>query len=175
MDEAGAADVELRVLLDEYATTSAVLNTLPPSTIVHFACHGTQNVTDPLLSGLHLHNGLLKLSELMTIHLPKARLAFLSACETAMGDQDQPDEAMHLAAGMLAAGFKSVIGTMWAIPDDVAPVVAEKVYQKLFKGQSGTVTIGIGKTAEALHSAIQDLRNEGYGFMAWMPFIHLGA
>jgi len=82
---------------------------------------------------------------------------------------------MHLAAGMLAAGFKSVIGTMWAIPDEAAPVVAEKFYRKLFEGQSGTIDIGEGKTAEALHFAVQELKNEGYGFMAWMPFIHLGA
>jgi CHAT domain-containing protein len=40
-------------------------------------------------------------------------LAFLSACETAKGDNGTPDEAMHLAGVMLFAGFRSVIGTMW--------------------------------------------------------------
>lgn len=37
----------------------------------------------------------------------------LSACETATGDSEQPDQAVHLAAAMLFVGFRSVIATMW--------------------------------------------------------------
>jgi CHAT domain-containing protein len=40
-------------------------------------------------------------------------LAFLSACETAKGDKTIPDEAMHLAATLLFAGFRGVVATMW--------------------------------------------------------------
>jgi CHAT domain-containing protein len=40
-------------------------------------------------------------------------LAFLSACETAKGDGKTPDEAMHLAASLLFAGFRGVVATMW--------------------------------------------------------------
>jgi CHAT domain-containing protein len=49
----------------------------------------------------------------MKLDLKHAQLAFLSACETAKGDREQPDQAIHLAATMLFVGFKSVIGTMW--------------------------------------------------------------
>jgi CHAT domain-containing protein len=42
-----------------------------------------------------------------------AVLAFLSACRTAQGDANAPDQAVHLAASMLFCGFWSVIGTMW--------------------------------------------------------------
>ncbi|KAJ7229110.1 hypothetical protein GGX14DRAFT_346526 [Mycena pura] len=35
---------------------------------------------------------------------PTLELAFLSACQTAMGDQSLPDEALHLAASLLFAG-----------------------------------------------------------------------
>ena len=45
--------------------------------------------------------------------MPNASLAFLSACETAMGAEDLPDEAMHLAASLLFAGFGGVVATMW--------------------------------------------------------------
>lgn len=41
-------------------------------------------------------------------NLPKAFLAFLSACDTAMGDEKQPDQAVHLASTMLFAGFSVV-------------------------------------------------------------------
>jgi CHAT domain-containing protein len=50
---------------------------------------------------------------LMQLKLPKALFAFLSACETAQGDREQPDQAIHLAAAMLFTGFRSVVATMW--------------------------------------------------------------
>jgi CHAT domain-containing protein len=49
----------------------------------------------------------------MELDLSKAFLAFLSACETARGDEGQPDQTVHLAATMLFAGFRSVVATMW--------------------------------------------------------------
>jgi CHAT domain-containing protein len=42
-------------------------------------------------------------------------LAFLSACETARGDEKIPDEALHLAATPLSAGYRSVVATMWYV------------------------------------------------------------
>ena len=41
----------------------------------------------------------------MTKSLEPAELAFLSACQTATGYEKLPEEAVHLVAGMLAAGF----------------------------------------------------------------------
>jgi CHAT domain-containing protein len=56
---------------------------------------------------------MLKISQLMAKPMPKALLAYLSACETAMGAETIADEAMHIAASMLFAGFHGVVGTMW--------------------------------------------------------------
>jgi CHAT domain-containing protein len=95
------------------ATAGDVLDQLPQATILHLACHGYQNLENPLDSGFVMRDRMLTLSELMDLCLPHAFLAFLSACETARGDSSQPDQAVHLAAAMLFAGFRSVIGTMW--------------------------------------------------------------
>jgi CHAT domain-containing protein len=94
------------------ASRQSVLNGLPVAHIVHLACHGHQN-EDPLQSNFALNDGPLTVSSLMNLNLPNAMFAFLSACETAKGDQDQPDQAVHLAASMLFCGFRSVIATMW--------------------------------------------------------------
>ena len=108
----------------------------------------------------------------MYTSLPNVRLAFLSACETATGQENLPDEAVHLAAGMLAAGFKSVIGTMWAISDSAAPIVADGFYASLLKDGK----VEYGKAAEVLHYAVEDLRKQNPSdFMSWVPFIHIGA
>jgi CHAT domain-containing protein len=99
------------------ATVDVALQHLQESSVVHFACHGTQDLQNPLETGLLLTDGRLKVSELMR---GKSRektmtLAFLSACETAKGDDTVPDEAMHLAATLLFAGFRSVVATMWLV------------------------------------------------------------
>jgi CHAT domain-containing protein len=76
--------------------------------------HGKQDVNDPLESGLILHSAIqLKVKEIMKQFTPNASLAFLSACETAMGAENLPDEAVHLAASLLFAGFRGVVATMW--------------------------------------------------------------
>jgi CHAT domain-containing protein len=90
-----------------------VLFHLSSTSIAHFACHGEQKLNSPLDSALLLSDGGLKISKIMEHPMPNASLAFLSACQTAMGDEDIPDEAMHIAATMLFAGFHGVVGTMW--------------------------------------------------------------
>lgn len=52
-------------------------------------------------------------SELMNFDLKNALFAYLSACETAKGDSERPDQAVHLAAAMLFVGFRSIVATMW--------------------------------------------------------------
>jgi CHAT domain-containing protein len=81
--------------------------------ILHLACHGEQNIQNPLASGFCLRDEKLTVAELMGLDLKGAFFAFLSACETAMGDTTQPDQTVHLGAAMLFVGFRSVVGTMW--------------------------------------------------------------
>jgi len=86
---------------------------MPRSSIIHFACHGTQNQTDPLESGLHIGDGILTIAKIIKQPLPNGSLAFLSACGTAMGVNELPDEAMSLGACLLYSGFRRVVATMW--------------------------------------------------------------
>ena len=46
-----------------------------------------------------------------------ADLALLSACQTSAGDEKLSEEVIHLAAGMLAAGYRGAVATMWSIRD----------------------------------------------------------
>ena len=98
---------------DSAPKASAVLAMLPEATILHLACHGHQDSDNPLESGFVMQDNMLTIARLMSLNLDRAFLAFLSACETAKGDKAQPNQAIHLAAAMLFAGFKSVVGTMW--------------------------------------------------------------
>jgi CHAT domain-containing protein len=97
------------------ASVSNVASQLSDISIIHFACHGKQDLVNPLNSSLILEDGELKISQIMEKELPNASLAFLSACQTAKGDGELPDEAIHLAASLLFAGFRGVVATMWSV------------------------------------------------------------
>ncbi|KAJ7607753.1 CHAT domain-containing protein [Roridomyces roridus] len=157
----------------ETSTVEEVKQGMSTSRWVHFACHGVQNITEPTESALLLaRNSRLTLSNIIELALPHADLAFLSACQTAMGDNKLPEEAVHLAAGMLLAGYKGVIATMWTITDHDAPQVARDVYEYLLDSSPPDPT----KAAEALHVAIQKLRERSAqkSFFDWVPYIHVG-
>ena len=135
-----------------------------------------QDVNDPTQSAFALYDGKLTLSALMGTTAEDAELAFLSACQTAVGDEKIPEESAHLAAGMLVVGFKGVIATMWSIGDEDAPVVAEAYYRKLIEiRNSSTVQAGTG-AAYALHEAVRVLRAKvgEQNIVKWAPFVHFG-
>ncbi|KAJ7114341.1 CHAT domain-containing protein [Mycena epipterygia] len=156
------------------ATIDNVQAGMRDSSWVHFACHGVQNGSAPTESALLLAgNSRLTLSSIIKLSLPEADLAFLSACQTATGDEMLQEEAVHLASGMLLAGYRGVIATMWTIMDGDAPKVASDVYEHLFQTSPPDST----RAAEALHLAVMKLR-DGSGraksFSHWVPFIHVG-
>jgi CHAT domain-containing protein len=107
------AGVQYAASSQSVSKTAQATAALPSATLVHIACHGLQDPAQPLNSAFHLgDDDVLSVSALMELDLKGAFLAFLSACETAKGDRDQPDQAIHLAATMLFVGFKSVVATM---------------------------------------------------------------
>ena len=169
--------VALSAFSGDQATKKAVSAVLDQHPWLHLACHGSQHVDDPLKSAFALHDGPLTLSDLMNKTSTNAELAFLSACQTAVGDPKIPEESMHLAAGMLAVGYKGVIATMWSIRDDDAPLVVEAYYRKLLQvGAEGTLGKGETGATYALHEATGRLR-ESVGvreFARWAPFVHFG-
>ncbi|KAJ1300058.1 hypothetical protein OPQ81_011178 [Rhizoctonia solani] len=160
-------------LMNEQATTTAVLDAMEHHDWVHLACHAHQNVEDATKSGFFLHDGTLDLAAINQRSFKNKGLAFLSACQTAKGDKELPDEAVHLASGMLMAGYTSVIATMWSVNDGDAPLVADRVYAQLMKDRK----VGNGEAGKALHNAVAELR-EKVGekeFGRWVPFIHIGS
>ncbi|KAG8796043.1 hypothetical protein FRC12_005833 [Ceratobasidium sp. 428] len=159
-------------LEENTATIDAVVKAMGDHSWVHFACHGSQDPLDPMNSALHLHDKDLSLSMISKHSMKNAQLAFLSACQTATGDSELPDEAVHLAAGLLMAGYENVIATMWSIKDQDAPTVAGETYKYMLKGGVPDST----KAAKALHRAVKHLQdaigvNE---FARWVPYIHMG-
>ncbi|KAG8773021.1 hypothetical protein FRC12_002774 [Ceratobasidium sp. 428] len=156
----------------ESATSMAALDAMEQHSWVHLACHASQNPMQPTASAFHLHDGPLDLATITRKQLKHADLAFLSACQTATGDHALPEEAVHLAAGMIMAGYRRVIATMWSIEDKDAPFVAGKFYAYMLDQNQPSEN----KAARALHYAVRSLhQNIGVGeFSRWAPYIHIG-
>ena len=54
--------------------------------------------------------------------------------------------------------------------DNDAPHVANTFYGHIFNNGKPDIT----RSAEALHLAVQELRNKPCSFERWVPFIHFG-
>jgi hypothetical protein len=157
------------------ATREAVLRALATHAYAHFACHGAIDPAEPSASGLCLEDGRLTIAALSERNLPEdaARLAFLSACHSGSASPDLLDEAITMAAALQLVGFRHVIATMWAIADNLAPRIADHLYQAL-ASDPGTRPDGDVPAAHALHAAISKLRASGRHPAQWAAYIHTG-
>ncbi len=157
-------------LLESKATREAVLSGLRGHSWLHFACHATVNYDNPDRSGFALWDNFLTLGDLARQPGRSRELAFLSACSTAKGSAQHPDEAIHLAAAMQFLGYRHIIAACWELDDSIAPDIACRVYARLTRHGWPDCT----RTAEALHEAIRSLPRSQANPMLWAPYIHLG-
>lgn len=151
------------------ATWSAVREQLPGHSMVHFSCHGDQELVNPSHGGIMLYDRRLTIGEISAGQY-HGDFAFLSACKTATGGVTLPDEAITLAAALHYTGYRHVIGTLWSIHDQTAAEVTEAVYTYL----TSTGTFEPGRAAQALHTAVRSLRDAGKPLSQWTPFTHTG-
>ncbi|KAG1739832.1 TPR-like protein [Suillus paluster] len=138
------------------STKSRVMDALQDNHWLHFACHGTQNFVEPFKSAFLMRDQPLSLLDITQTNLSQHEFAFLSACDTAVGDFGTPDEVIHLAAGLQFVGVKSVIGTLWKVNDATVRRLVEAFY-KYFCGDS---RMDSKRAARALHRAVQSLASD---------------
>ena len=108
----------------------------------------------------------------------KAEIVFLLACHTAqLTDESIADEGLHLAAAMQYCGFRSVVGTMWAVADTDGQFLAENLYKQVFSSRKNWQGVPYyERTVKALRNAVRNLRREnGMTLERWVNFVHYGA
>ena len=166
-------------LIGATATPNAVLERLRDHRFVHIVCHGSLEPAKPFNSSFKLYQGKrLSLIDIVRSQLPNAEFAFLAACHTAeLTDESPADEALHLAAAIQYCGFRSVVGTMWAMADTDGRDLAENFYKSVFSGRKRGVCYH-ERTAEALRDAVVRLRRRkgrGMSLERWVNYVHYGA
>lgn len=157
----------------ERALKKSVVSALETHAWVHLACHGYRNDAQPFSSYFSLHHDdRITLLDLIQTDLPNAELAVLSACHSAGTNKNLPDEFLHPAAVMMMAGFKSIVGTMWALDDEVGPMFAEKFYEEMLP-KDGTPK-DVDHAAVAMRKAVRSLGEEGVPLLQRINFVHFG-
>jgi hypothetical protein len=152
------------------ATVGTVENELRDHRYVHISCHGWQDLADPTAAGLVLSDGLLTITRISATAFP-GEFVFLSACKTATGGLQLPDEVITLAAALNYAGFRHVVATLWSVDPRVAAEVTESLYPQLISGSA----FFPADAARALHHSVRLLRAAGAQLEDWLPFIHNGS
>jgi len=164
-------------LIGAKATRTSVMKHLPNHRMVHFACHGTLDPERPFdVAFLFRGEERLTLLEIVRSRLATADFAFLSVCHAAeWTDEQAPDEALHLTAAMQYCGFRSAVGTLWAMADTDGRDLSKHFYGHMFAKSERGVRIG-DRSAVALRNAVQRLRRKrGVTFERWVNFVHYGA
>jgi CHAT domain-containing protein len=99
-----------------------------------------------------------------------AGLVTLSACQTALSDQQPGDELVGLTRALLYAGASSVLVTLWSVNAVAALELMGNFYHRL-RGKDGAK---VTAEAVALREAMLELRQtKGHPYY-WAPFILVG-
>lgn len=149
-----------------------ILSRLPGHRWVHFGCHGFQDLDDPSQGGLVLQGGNLAIADISARRF-RGDFAALSACKTAVGGRQLPDELITLSAALHYAGYRHVVGTLWSVDAEVSAEVFASLYTNVGFVGAGRLTPGLAPVA--LHHAVHHVRRKNPTIPTrWAPFIHIG-
>jgi hypothetical protein len=176
----GLGRTKVKSLVGKKATKAAVIDGLEQHRFAHMAGSVKLVPGRPFDAPFRLHGGdRLTLLDIARCRFPSAEFAFLSASHAAeLTDPSHPDEALHLTAAMLHCGFRSVVGTMWAMADMDGRDLCKWFYKLMFeekkKGQEDVPYHE--RAAKALRDAVQKLRKKkGVTVDCWVTYVHYGA
>ena len=153
------------LLLGSAASAAALRSSAPSASIIHVATHGRFRRDNPLFSGIRLGDSFLTLHDMSSLRL-STDLVTLSGCGTGLNVVAAGDELRGLARGLLGAGTRSLLATLWDVYDESTAEFMTRFYTAL---QSGLTK------AASVRAAVAGLRNTYPHPYYWAPFVLVGA
>ena len=77
--------------------------------------------------------GLLTAEELVGLDLSRTELVVLSACDTGRGTEVTGQGVLGLRSSLMAAGTRSLLMSLWKVPDESTALLMESFYQALWQ------------------------------------------
>jgi len=156
--------VDAQLYIGEEATEERLRLAAPHTRILHIATHGFFRRDNPLFSAIRLGDGFLSLFDLYRLDL-RADLVTLSGCSTGLNAVVGGDELLGLTRGLLHAGARAVLLSLWDVQDGSTADYMATFYQRLSEGETA---------ATAFRAALRSLRNKYEHPYYWAPFCLVG-
>jgi CHAT domain-containing protein/tetratricopeptide (TPR) repeat protein len=153
-----------KLFVGEDATESVLRSHGRESRLVHIATHGYFRQDNPMFSSIRLGDTHLSLCDLAHFHIP-AELVVLSGCATGLNVVAPGDELMGLVRGLLQAGARSLILSLWDVHDESTRDFMIGFYSRWQQGLS---------KAKAIQAAMLELRQHHPHPYHWAPFSLIG-
>jgi CHAT domain-containing protein/tetratricopeptide (TPR) repeat protein len=145
------------------ATAAALLDAGPGAPIVHIACHALFRNDNPMFSSLLLADRAVRASQLLDVDLSNS-LVTLSACDSARSHAPRGEELVGLMRGVLGAGARTLVASLWQADDEATYNVMDEFYNRL--GEDGP--------AVAMRAAqLAQLARTAHPYY-WAPFVVIG-
>ena len=155
---------QAEVFLGRNACEKVLREKGPKSRLIHIATHGFFRRDAPMLSGIRLGDSFLTLTDLYHLRL-QADQVTLSGCSTGLNVIAPGDEVIGLMRGLLFAGARSLLLTLWDVSDESTAEFMKAFYGRCFNHMDA---------ASALQGAMQELRERHPHPYYWAPFTLVG-
>ncbi|MEY4354224.1 MAG: hypothetical protein RLZZ609_2465 [Cyanobacteriota bacterium] len=158
------------LLVGRQATETAIKAEMPMARVIHLAAHGVVEQRDNLENGAIVltksaqDDGLLTYAEVSKLDL-RADLVVLSACDTGRGVLTG-DGVVGLSRAFLGAGARTVVVSLWRIPDQETSELMHRFY--------GNLRAANGGKAQALRDAMRGLKASRLQPIYWAGFTLIG-
>jgi CHAT domain-containing protein len=146
------------------ATTEFLRKHAPQCGVVHIATHGSFREDQPMFSGIRLADGYLSLYDMYQLKL-SANLVTLSGCSTGLNLVSAGDEVLGLMRGLIYAGARSCLLTLWDVQDSSTAEFMRFFYESFTAGSN---------KAKAVRDASLKLRRSYRHPYYWAPFVLVG-
>ena len=111
-----------------------------------------------------VEDGILTADEISRLDLSANKLIVLSACNTGLGDIDKVDGVFGLQRGLKRAGVKTILMSLWKVPDEETKELMRLFYKELLSGKT---------LHQSLKTAQNQLMTRGKSPYYWAGFILL--
>jgi CHAT domain-containing protein len=155
---------EPELIVGAEATEETLREKGPQSRFIHIATHGHFRKDNAMFSGIRLGGSYLSLYDLYSLKLP-VELVTLSGCATGLNVVAAGDELLGLVRGLLYAGARSLLLTLWDVHDKSTAEFMKSFYGHLRKRPDKSL---------ALQASIEELRQRYPHPYYWAPFILVG-
>ena len=156
---------ESLLFLGEQATLAALREHGTSSRWLHIATHSLIRRDNPMFSAIRLGDSRLSVLDLYNLHL-QAEMVTLSGCSTGIHTVVGGDELLGLVRGLLYAGARTVVASLWDVNDE-----STTEFMRAFYGFAQTSL----SRPDALRAAMKLVRESRPHPYYWAPFLLVGA